>query len=503
MPSGDVNLRVARSNVLTEALHTLSLVEHRLYLLAASLVQREHQALPAISVHVVDFKRVYGYRPSNNGVGSQLAEAARTLRSAVVTLHAETDQEQEVSLFDHVAFVSGAEAEDGLARVDLRFNDSLAPHFLELRGRFCVLTIKDIAGLSSRHALRLAELVAAWDRGRPRVDRRLPLRTLASLFGVPYVDWATLRRRALAPAIDQLSTNSLTRVTFTPYRRHRHIREVRLTVERVVQPIFGMARKAGPSRAEVLAQQYGASPVALAGLRELGEQTALEVVTRAVRSIEKLANGPSPVKNRGGYIATAIRHEIDQQAVPGGGAGVAPARPAEAVPEADVRSSADTSATDVRFEAQLAERLIDEFEQARRTFAEEAFASLTSEQAHVVEAEAHRRLEALPSSDTIPAERSRSMLQSYRYAAMENRSLISFKGELESVSAYAKAWSPLDTLGSSDRATTVVCLAQDLWLAGNPAGGGRSPRLRAGGKPMPRLEGAERLVAHEGSPLQQ
>lgn len=459
MPDRKVNLRVARSNVLAEASHNLTLVQHRLYLLAVSLVQREDEVLPDISIHVRDFKRVFGYRAGNNGVGLQLQEATKGLEGASIRLGARTDQPTRVPLVEHARFVSGNVANDGLARIDLRFHSALEEHLLHLENRFCVLRVQDLAGLSSRHALRLAELVKAWSGGRPHVERRVRLGELAEAFAVPYSDWATLKKRVLAPASGQLETAAMALVTYSAIRRHRSTEEVQLTIRPLNPPRLATKTTHRDGAAASLARRYGTAESSLLQLDRLSEQDAYAVVTRAIASIEKMAGGPNAITNPGAYIATAIKNEITRQEQ-------ATSRPeASPIPLAEPQSGTVSPNEDAS-SVELASRLVEDFERDRGYLADQLYRSFPPDKARLIDAQASAALSRLRVGNLIPAGRKSSMLRGYRHAAMEHQGLIDYSGALSSIEEYARSRTDLAADQVAKRWRAAVSLAMDMWQQG-------------------------------------
>lgn len=197
---------IYKANALVEASYRLSLYEQRIVLACIAQVRRDEpltdQRLYTVSAQQIADMAGVGLKTSYR----HLKEASERLFDRRVTLHEAPNGKgcPEVHLTRWVQEIVYKE-DQGI--VALRFSQPMVPYLSQLSAQFTRYALKDVAKMTSAHAIRLYELLAQWRSAGERVVSLEWLRDALQL-GEHYPNIRDLKRRVIVPAVEQINEHS-------------------------------------------------------------------------------------------------------------------------------------------------------------------------------------------------------------------------------------------------------------------------------------------------------
>jgi plasmid replication initiation protein len=155
---------VVKSNRMIEARYRLDLVEQQIILYAICKSRDEQQGLsPNSSVTISAREFAHKFHSDENSVYKQLKDALATLYNRSISL-IETDAATGKSEIIETRWISDKSYIDGAGRVKLTFAPKVIPFITRLgeNGEFTSYKLEKIGGMSSRHAIRLYEILTQY-----------------------------------------------------------------------------------------------------------------------------------------------------------------------------------------------------------------------------------------------------------------------------------------------------------------------------------------------------
>jgi plasmid replication initiation protein len=208
-------LIVKKDNALVTAAYTLGLVEQRLVLLAAATAKDNCDPLSGITLRAEQYADAY--KVTAQTAYEALKEACETLFERRITLY----QADKKTVTRWVSFVTYKEGEGA---VELGFSPVVVPLFNNLKERFTVYALEQIAGLTSAHAVRLYELLIQWRSvGKTPVFEIAKFREILGIQPEEYKRMTDFKKRVLDAAIKQV--NRFTDIK-TAYEQHKQGRSI-------------------------------------------------------------------------------------------------------------------------------------------------------------------------------------------------------------------------------------------------------------------------------------
>lgn len=144
---------IIKSNHLVEAKYDLSLIEQKLVLMALSKLDVKSSTKNKVSLKVKDFCEMIG---STQDRYAEIRDVIRNIRKKeiLVTRYGEDHQIKEELIS---GWINAAYYSNGV--VDLSFSEVLMPYLTELKDRYTVYNIMNISHISSKHAIRMYEIM--------------------------------------------------------------------------------------------------------------------------------------------------------------------------------------------------------------------------------------------------------------------------------------------------------------------------------------------------------
>ena len=198
------NLQIKKSNALVEAGYRLTLGEHRLIL--ACIAKSQGQTLNDQTLYEVDALSVVDLvGVTRQTAYGELKDAADRLFNRQITVP--YDQAGEAPTIKRFRWVQQIEYVETLGLVRFQFTSALIPYLSELKERYTVYPIDDVAKMTSIYAIRLYELLVQW---RSTGKREIEISWLKKMFQISdsYKSISDLKRWVIEPAIEQINLHS-------------------------------------------------------------------------------------------------------------------------------------------------------------------------------------------------------------------------------------------------------------------------------------------------------
>lgn len=206
-------LTVKKDNALVAASYNLTLGEQRLILLTIAAAGHELDAR-----HIVTAEQYADcYKLTAQGAYRALREASLQLFERRYTVR--TDDKIKLR-----RWVSGVDYVEGAGQVVLHFAPDVLEYLGELKNRFTVYALEQVASLTSAHAVRLYELLISWRSiGKTPVFELATFREQLGILPDEYKEMANFKRRVLDPALTQINEHT---DIVASYQQHKTGRKI-------------------------------------------------------------------------------------------------------------------------------------------------------------------------------------------------------------------------------------------------------------------------------------
>lgn len=226
---------VSMSNALIESIHGLSVVEKRIIAIAISKldsVKPQLHAMPILKVSAEDYAALANR--DKEGAYFDLEQGSdKLLQRHIVFSH--KDRRSGKKVYDaktKVNWLSKATYVQGLAYVEIVFNEALRTHLTMLREQFTTYKLHQAHALRSVYSFRLLEIFMRWEAtGLWRVS----IDDFYQMFDVPELyrkNFAHLRKRVIEHAVDELEQKDHWKVDWKPTKAGRKVVQLEFKFQR-------------------------------------------------------------------------------------------------------------------------------------------------------------------------------------------------------------------------------------------------------------------------------
>lgn len=234
---------VTMSNKLVRASHALNLTEKRL--IAAAIAKVDSRKGQAVHAHLSEFKKVritaldyaeaYDIDPKH--AYSDLKSAADDLfnRQLTITEYSKKGHERHIRM-RWVGSIKYAKSE---GFVELSFTPEVYPHLHMLKREYTTYRLKNAAALRSTYSWRMFELAKSWLEHCTKTQKpiKLTLDQLRDMLETPEsYKWDDIKKRAISPAIKEISAKDFLEITYQPYKHGRSVAGIHFFVKESDQP---------------------------------------------------------------------------------------------------------------------------------------------------------------------------------------------------------------------------------------------------------------------------
>lgn len=213
---------VVKDNALINASYSLDLIEQRLILLAIAQARQTGQELTAttkIHISVSDYIDVYSVQ--GRSVYENIKGACKTLFERQFSY---TEQAKKGVRIATSRWVSEIAYNTEQSSVDMTFAPAVVPLITMLEKHFTSYDLEQVAGLNSKYATRLYEIIIAWrSKGEtPQIDVK-QLRGRLGIEPHEYPIMADFKKRVLDASVKEITNKTDITITYDQHKQGRKI----------------------------------------------------------------------------------------------------------------------------------------------------------------------------------------------------------------------------------------------------------------------------------------
>jgi len=294
----------------------LKINEQRLVLYMLSLIQRGDSDFKPYRISIRELGNIMG--GSRNDLYARFDEATEGLLKKVIRWI--NPEEKADGRIDKTTWCSSASIIPGKGCVELRFDPTLKPFLLALKGNFTSLgEARAVIRLKNHYSLRIYQFIK-YNHGLATVDYRKSAKVKLSWFrdylAIPegtYKLFGHFKSKVLMPAKKDIAAKTDVEFDFTQIKKGRKVHELEFTWKKNKRynqlELQGISDRGGQTSIEdILTMEFGISPEqkAVDMVQEYGHEHIRAALQTAREYINKLRKRGKKVENVGGIARKAI-----------------------------------------------------------------------------------------------------------------------------------------------------------------------------------------------------
>lgn len=226
---------IIKDNALINASYHLDLIEQRLILLAIAQSRRVGEELTAttkLKISVSDYIDTYSLQ--GRSVYENIKKACKTLFERQFTY---TEQQEKGVRVATSRWVSEIAYNDKTTAIDITFAPSVVPLITMLERHFTSYNLEQVAGLNSKYAIRLYEIVIAWkSNGKTNQIGLEQLRDRLGVFDDEYQRMELFKRKVLDKSVAEINEKTKINLSYEQHKQGRKIVGFTFTVKQKSKP---------------------------------------------------------------------------------------------------------------------------------------------------------------------------------------------------------------------------------------------------------------------------
>ena len=226
---------IIKDNALINASYHLDLIEQRLILLAIAQSRRVGEELIAttkLKISVSDYIDTYSLQ--GRSVYENIKKACKTLFERQFTY---TEQQEKGVRVATSRWVSEIAYNDKTTAIDITFAPSVVPLITMLERHFTSYNLEQVAGLNSKYAIRLYEIVIAWkSNGKTNQIGLEQLRDRLGVFDDEYQRMELFKRKVLDKSVAEINEKTEINLSYEQHKQGRKIVGFTFTVKQKSKP---------------------------------------------------------------------------------------------------------------------------------------------------------------------------------------------------------------------------------------------------------------------------
>lgn len=226
---------IIKDNALINASYHLDLIEQRLILLAIAQSRRVGEELTAttkLKISVSDYIDTYSLQ--GRSVYENIKKACKTLFERQFTY---TEQQEKGVRVATSRWVSEIAYNDKTTAIDITFAPSVVPLITMLERHFTSYNLEQVAGLNSKYAIRLYEIVIAWkSNGKTNQIGLEQLRDRLGVFDDEYQRMELFKRKVLDKSVAEINEKTEINLSYEQHKQGRKIVGFTFTVKQKSKP---------------------------------------------------------------------------------------------------------------------------------------------------------------------------------------------------------------------------------------------------------------------------
>ena len=305
------NELIVQHNHLIEAKYKLTLQEKRVMCWLASQVKQMDEDFKEHTLSIKEFAILVD--SSGNALHKTLEAVTHKLMQKIITIRMLDEKG-----FTKAALLGGAKYYEGKGLIKLSFHPYLKPYMLQLKEQFTMISLGDVMGLRSVHAIRIYELLKQYAMIRNRTISITDLRDYCGITVAQYTKLSGLKRNVLERAKREINSKTDILINYEEIKTSRKVTSIRFTIK--ANPNYGKTHfEQGQSeKATILEKELRSTAAILELLLEYGfnKQAANRLVktheeatiVNAIKAVEIYMIKFS-VKNPRALVETAIKEK--------------------------------------------------------------------------------------------------------------------------------------------------------------------------------------------------
>lgn len=218
---------VTKANALVEANYRLSLIQQKIVITMASLVQPEDEDFKWYRLNIRHFAEILG---SNNHDYREMVASVHNLMERVVTIFLGG----ETYLKTH--WIQSAQYTISGGYVDVSFEPKLKPFFLHLKEKFTTYKLNNVTQLKSSYSIRIYELLKQYQGIGKRVVTIAKLRDMLGIEPKEYHLYGDFKRYVLQVAHKEINEKTDILFEFKEIKLSRKVNELEFTITKKATP---------------------------------------------------------------------------------------------------------------------------------------------------------------------------------------------------------------------------------------------------------------------------
>lgn len=211
--------QIIKSNQIIEARYKLSLLEQKLILIMASLINRRDDDFKFYKISFNDLVKALGIeKDKKRGYHNKVKEIIANLNSKPIFI-------QKGERWISFSWIASAEYIPEEAMIEFEFSQKLKPYLLQLKRAFTTYKLKNVIRLKSSYSIRIYELLKQYEKIG---SRTIPLDELKKKLGVEqkYKKYNDFKRFVLTVAKSELPKKSDIDFDYREIRHGKQIAEI-------------------------------------------------------------------------------------------------------------------------------------------------------------------------------------------------------------------------------------------------------------------------------------
>lgn len=300
---------VIQHNHLIEAKYHLTLQEKRLMCWLASQVKQTDEDFKEHVLSIQEFAVLVGVKGDH--LYKTLDTITHKLMQKIITIRS-----LEKKGFAKAALLGGVKYYEGQGIVKLSFHPYLKPYMLQLKERFTQISLGDIIGLKSVHAIRIYELLKQYESIGTREILLNDLRDYCGITVNQYKKFNNLKKDVLERSKREINTKTDLSIDYEEIKESRKIMAIKFFIQKNNQSGKTEFEKFQDEKSKVIQKELRSQNILIEKLKEYGfsrltakkflQNESEGVIENALKSVNiQIERGN--VKNPKAMLRTAIQ----------------------------------------------------------------------------------------------------------------------------------------------------------------------------------------------------
>lgn len=290
-----VDYLVTKANALIEANYRLSLVQQKIIITMASLIQPDDEDFKWYRLHVSHFIEILGI--NNHNIYREMVASVHNLMERVVTIYIGNQK------YLKTHWIQSAQYQVGGGYVDVEFDPKLKPFFLHLKNKFTTYRLQNVMHLRSVYSIRIYELLKQYQSIGKRIISIESLRNMLGIEPKEYQLYGDFKRKVILVAHKEINEKTDLHFDFKEMKLIRKVNEIEFTITSKTpapatqeEPKVKRQQRKEQQRQQDQVKKFidGLTPAELAKLRQEAEAKARKecaVLYRDREVPEQIING--------------------------------------------------------------------------------------------------------------------------------------------------------------------------------------------------------------------